>query len=174
MQTYIILIAINALGLSKTKIKESRKLIQRHHGLEVFSSGFGLIGTKLLHFSFLSAASKKVNIFLTMRAYSSKKLAKDRKLKRNYTVLLSNKWFKKSMFCSLFSQIIPIAGHNNINILNNAVFGIKQFIDTRRKLEHSNKAYFNSNERNTLSYLFLWSVSPVGKIILSYNIMFVY
>lgn len=38
------------------------------------------------------------------------------------------------MFCSLLSQIIPVAGHNNINlILNNRVFGIKQFIDTRKK-----------------------------------------
>lgn len=134
MQTCITLIIINALGLSKTKIKESRKLIQRYHGLEVLSSGFGLIGTKPLHFPFLSAASKKANIFLTMRALSSKRLSKDRKLKCNYTVLLSSKWFKKSMFCSLLSQIIPVAGHNNINlILNNRVFGIKQFIDTRKK-----------------------------------------
>ena len=133
MQTYSTMIIISALGLSKTKIKESRKLIQRHHNLEVFSSGFGLIGTKPLHFPSLSAASKKVNIFLTMRGFSSKKLSKDRKLKCNHTVLLSSKWFKKSMFCSLFSQIIPIAGHNNINILNNRVFGIKQFIDTRKK-----------------------------------------
>ena len=38
----------------------------------MFSSGFGLVGTKPLHFTFLSTASKKVNIFLTMRAYSGK------------------------------------------------------------------------------------------------------
>ena len=67
----------------------------------MFSSGFGLVGTKPLYFNFLSTASKKVNIFLTMRAYLTKKLAKDRKLKCNCTVLLSGKWFT-SMFCSLF------------------------------------------------------------------------
>ena len=107
MQKYITWITINALGSGKTKVKESRKLILRHHQLEVFSSGFGLVGTKSLHFTSLSAAFKKVNIFLTMRTYSIKKLAKDRKLKCYYTVLLFSKWFKKSMFRYLFSQIIP-------------------------------------------------------------------
>lgn len=99
----------------------------------MFSSGFGLIGTKPLYFNFLSAASKKVNIFLTMRTYLSEKLAKDRKLKCNCTVLLSSKWFKKSMFCSLFSQIIPIAGLKDINIFNNAVFSRLSFLSIQEE-----------------------------------------
>lgn len=98
----------------------------------MFSSGFGLIGTKSLHFTSLSGASKKVNIFLTMRTYSIKKLAKDRKLKCYYTVLLFSKWFKKSMFCSLFSQIIPSRSQQYQHFKERS-FLIKQFIDTRKK-----------------------------------------